>query len=234
MSRRALPWAGAVVGAGALLVALAAPAAAHVHPSPSQIPAGETTTVGLGISHGCDDSPTTEVAVQLPDGLDGASAVARSGWAVETADGTATWTARPGNELASDEEAEFEIELTPADEAEGDTLFLKTVQTCEEGELRWIAEWDGEGEEPDNPAPSVTVLAVGAEASSGDHHAEEGGDEHAGDEEHGDHEEAAADGGSAADDASESDSGTIALVVLVIAAIGLGGVALVRARRSHP
>lgn len=233
------------LGAAAVLVVLtAAPASAHIHPDPAEIPEGEATTVALGIEHGCDDSPTTAVAVQLPDGAE-VSAVAKSGWAVDSSDGTVTWTAQAGNELPTDEAGEFELELTPAVGTEGDTLYLKTVQTCETGELRWIADWDGEGEEPDNPAPSVVVLAAGADAGGGDHHAEETDTtevEH--DEETGHHaeetatteaghheEESAAD---SSDSGDEDDNATLAIVVLLLAAAGFGGVMLVRSRRSKP
>ena len=244
MSRPTLRRPFTALGAAALLVVLtAAPASAHIHPDPAEIPEGEATTVGLGIEHGCDDSPTTAVAVQLPDGAE-VSAVAKSGWAIDSSDGTVTWTAQAGNELPSDEADEFELELTPDAGTEGDTLYLKTVQTCETGELRWIAEWDGEGEEPDNPAPSVTVLAAGAEAGGGDHHAEEG-DEADHDEESGHHEEetatteaghheeeSASDTSDTSDSSDEDETATIAIVVLVLAAAGFGGVMLVRSRRS--
>ena len=219
----------------------AAPAWAHIHPDPSEIPEGEATTVALGIEHGCDDSPTTAVAVQLPDGVE-VSAVAKSGWAIDSSDGVVTWTAQPGNELPSDQPDEFELELTPDAGTEGGILVLKTVQTCETGELRWIEEWDGEGEEPEHPAPVVTVIAAGDEAGGGDHHAEETPTTEAGhDEETGHHaedtatteashhdEEAASD----SSDSSEDDSAPIALIVLVLAAVGFGGVMLVRSRRS--
>ncbi len=225
MSFRPLRRPLVALGGGAVLVLLiAGPAAAHVDPNPSEIPEGDATTVALGIEHGCDESPTTAVAVQLPDEVE-ATAVAKTGWSVDSRDGVVTWTAEPGNELPTDEADEFEVELTPGAGTDGDTLYLKTVQTCETGELRWIEEWDGEGEEPEHPAPSVTVLAVGAEAGGGDHHAEETATTEAGHHE----EDAASD---TAESGDENDSATIAIVVLVLAAVGFGGVMLVRSRRS--
>ena len=224
----------------AAVVLAAAPALAHVEPDVSAIPAGEATTVALTIGHGCDESPTTSVAVQLPEGVEAASGVATSGWGIDSSDGVVTWTASVGEELPTDESKEFELELTPAADQVGDTLYLKTVQTCEEGENRWIEEWDGEGEEPERPAPSVEVIAAGeAAVAAGDHHAEDTapseGDHHAEDTAttgSGDHEETAASESSSSED--DSNAGTVAVVVLVIAAIGLGGVALVRSRRPAP
>lgn len=244
MSRPNLRRPFTALGAAALLVGLtAAPASAHIHPDPAEIPEGEATTVALGIEHGCDDSPTTAVAVQLPDGAE-VTAVAKSGWAIDSSDGTVTWTAQAGNELPTDEADEFELELTPAAGTEGDTLYLKTVQTCETGELRWIAEWDGEGEEPENPAPSVVVLAAGAEAGGGDHHAEETDTTVEHDEETGHHAEETAtteadhheeeSTSDSSDSSDEDDDATLAIVVLLLAAAGFGGVMLVRSRRSKP
>lgn len=207
----------------AALVLTAAPALAHVEPDPATVPAGEATTVALTIEHGCDDSPTTSVAIQVPDGLEAVSGVALPGWAIESSGGVVTWTA--DEPLPTDQEQAFALELTPAADQAGQTLLLKTVQTCEEGELRWIEEWDGEGEEPEHPAPSVTVLAVGAEAGGGDHHEEETATTEAGHHE----EDAASD---PAESGDENDSATIAIVVLVLAAVGFGGVMLVRSRRS--
>ncbi len=232
----------------AALVLTAAPALAHVEPDPATVPAGEATTVALTIEHGCDDSPTTSVAIQVPDGLEAVSGVALPGWAIESSGGVVTWTA--DEPLPTDQEQAFALELTPAADQAGQTLLLKTVQTCEEGELRWIEEWDGEGEEPEHPAPTVEVVAAGETAvAAGDHHAEEGGSDHAETTDTTDtteadhhaedtatteadhHEEAAS---TESSDDGGSDAGSVALVVLVIAAIGLGGVALVRHRRSAP
>lgn len=222
--------AGAATAAA--LVLTAGPALAHVEPDPGAIPAGEATTVALTIEHGCDDSPTTSVAIQVPEGLEAVSGVALPGWAIESSDGAVTWTA--DEPLPPDQEQAFALELTPAADQAGESLLLKTVQTCEEGELRWIEEWDGEGEEPEHPAPTVEVVASGAEpAAAEDHHDEaEGGDHDAAatattEADH--HEEEAGPSDTSSDD--DSNAGTVALVVLVIAAIGLGGVALVRSRR---
>ena len=50
-------------------------------------------------------------------------------------------------------------------------LPFKVIQGCETGENAWIEEWDGTGEEPESPAPSVEVVA--AAAGEGDEHGEE-------------------------------------------------------------
>lgn len=231
----------ALGGVTVLAVVLgAAPALAHVEPTVEQVPAGSSTTVGLTLEHGCDESPTKEVAVQIPDGVDEATPVAPDGWTAQSTADTVTFTADPGSELDAHTSQAFEIELTPSADAVGDVLLLKTVQTCVTGEIGWIEEWDGEGEEPEHPAPQVTVVAAGEEATAGegDHHAEETtvpeGDHHAEEsattvaEHHAEEDAAASD---AQDDQDDSNTGVV-LVVLVLAAIGFGGVMLVRSRRS--
>lgn len=218
--------------AAATVVLTAGPALAHVDPEPAAIPAGEATTVSLTIEHGCDESPTTSVAIQVPEGVEAASGVALSGWAIESSGGAITWTADAP--LPTDQEQAFAVELTPAADQVGETLLLKTVQTCEQGELRWIEEWDGEGEEPEHPAPAVEVLAGGSDAVATDDHHDEGeaGDDHAEDTATTlVAEETTTSAPSEGDDGSDAG---VAVVVLVIALVGLGGVALVRSRRSTP
>ncbi len=219
----------ALGGVTVLAVVLgAAPALAHVEPTVEQVPAGSSTAVGLTLEHGCDESPTREVAVQIPDGVDEATPVAPNGWTAESTADTVTFTADPGSELDAHTSQAFEIELTPSADAVGEVLLLKTVQTCVTGEIGWIEEWDGEGEEPEHPAPQVTVVAAGEEATAGegDHHAEESATTVA--EHHAEEDAAASD---AQDDQDDSSTGVV-LVVLVLAAIGFGGVMLVRSRRS--
>ena len=46
-----------------------------------------------------------------------------------------------------------------APEAPGQ-LFFEVIQGCEVGSNDWIDEWDGTGEEPERPAPSVMVVAA--------------------------------------------------------------------------
>ena len=241
----------ALAGTGVAIAALTlgvGPAFAHVGTSVDEVPAGSTTALGLTIGHGCDDSPTTAVAVQIPDGVNDAEAFAKAGWTVESeretldppieADhgeeitervATITFTAEAGNELAPDLRDTFTINFTAPD-TEGETLFFKMVQTCETGENRWIEEFDGEGEEPEFPAPAVTVGA--AEADAGHH--EEASTDTTNTTADASHDETA-DADSADTSDSDSSSNGIAIAALVVGALGLiaGGVALARTRNTH-
>ena len=41
-------------------------------PDPEQAPAGSTTTVGFEVEHGCEGSPTVEVSIEIPQGVNDA------------------------------------------------------------------------------------------------------------------------------------------------------------------
>ena len=84
-------------GATLTLLALGAgPAAAHVGTSVDEVAADSTTALGLTIGHGCDDSDTTAVAVQIPEGVNQAQAFAKPGWTVEARVGGPARTRRGG------------------------------------------------------------------------------------------------------------------------------------------
>lgn len=218
----------AAVAASAATVALSAGiASAHVGTSTDEVAAGSSLALGLTIGHGCEGSPTREVAVQIPEGVNNATAFAHPGWTIESEVETLatpitsahgdevtervsviTFSAEPGNELPNDVRDTFTINFTAPD-TPGETLFFKTIQTCAEGSNDWIDEYDGTGEEPESPAPAVLVT----EAAAGDDH-------------HG--------GGTSEPAESESDgSGNgLAIAALVVGALGLltGGAALARSR----
>jgi hypothetical protein len=127
--------------------------------------------------------------------------------------------------------AEFRDTFTigfQAPDTPGEMVFFKTVQTCEQGETAWIEKWNGEGEEPEHPAPAFMLV--------------EGETGHGGEDEHATEEtepaELDAEGETAAaqdgDGGSDSGTSTIMSVIALIAGLGglaLGGSALVIARR---
>ena len=60
----AVPAAAALVTLG-----LAAPASAHVTITPEATAAGSFTVVTVSVPHGCEGSPTTKVAIQIPEDI---------------------------------------------------------------------------------------------------------------------------------------------------------------------
>ncbi len=174
--------------AAAALALLVAPASAHVGTIPSEAPAGSTQVVQFKISHGCDGSPTTRVAVQIPEGVVSVKPQATPGWTIESTVGPITpfdnhgeqvtegvtevvWS---GGSLPDDQFMTFGLSATLPDEA-GATISFPTVQTCEQGETRWIEVAAEGGAEPESPAPAVKLTA--AEAGHGHDDAEEPAEE---------------------------------------------------------
>jgi periplasmic copper chaperone A len=137
----------ALVGAGA--------AVAHVHSVPEKVTAGASTTVSFVIGHGCAGSPTTKVAVRVPAGLTKVKAVAPKGWKATIAGSVVTFG---GGTLQDKRKASFGVSFTAPTKV--GTLSFPTVQTCVAGETRWIDPPLANGDEPENPAPIVTVIAA--------------------------------------------------------------------------
>lgn len=241
---RALGALGAVAGG---VVLTAGPALAHIEPEEEEVPAGAFASVTLTVPHGCEDSPTRQLTIQVPEQLNEVSPQVHPGWGIEVInedlpepvdDGEGgeitertkevVFTAERGNELPPHFRDQFTLGYQAPD-AEGETLYFKVIQTCVEGETPWIEEWDGEDEEPEHPAPAVKVTAA-----TGDEH---GGGEEA-DEAAAEAEEASADNASATSDSSDSsddsDSSTgiaVAGLVAGLAGLAAGGFALVRSRK---
>ncbi len=150
------------VAVAALVLGLVADrASAHAEPDVVAVPAGDVTQVTLKPTHGCGDSPTTEVATRVP--VAGATPVDVPGWTAEaSAEGDATVLEWRGGELPADQVGAFPIELTVPDRP-GTLLTFPFVQTCADGtELAWI---DG-NPEGEYPAPRLLVLPVGSAAAT--------------------------------------------------------------------
>jgi LPXTG-motif cell wall-anchored protein len=136
----------------AVLLAAGGITSAHINPDPPAIEAGSTATIGFKIEHGCDNSPTTRVKFQIPDGVTGVTPVDKVGWTALAVGKTVEFRGGP---LGADQEDHFDITLTAPAQA-GD-LHFPIIQTCQVGELAWI-EIAAEGAaEPEHPAPTLKV-----------------------------------------------------------------------------
>lgn len=233
-TRRTAARLGAPLGAATLLaLGLAAPASAHVTITPSETAAGSYTVLTVSVAHGCEGSPTTEITIQMPDGINAVTPTRNPLWAVEK---TIVPLDEPvtdahGNELTErvgevvyradmplpdGYRDSFELSLQ-LPQTPGETLVFPVVQTCEEGENPWV-EVPAEGqdaEELERPAPTVTVT----EATGDGHHGEESAEE-------------PADEPAAESDSEDSDA--LGYAGLGVGALGLlvGGTALARGRRT--
>jgi uncharacterized protein YcnI len=173
-----------IAAVAALTAALAAapPALAHVTVSPAEAAADGYALLEFTVPHGCEGSPTTAIAVKIPEGINAATPEAVPGWTVakrmqkldppaddghggtipERVD-TVTWRGGP---LPDGELTQFALSVRMPASA-GEALAFPVVQTCEKGQTAWI-ETAAEGEEePEHPAPVVTLTAAGDDGASG-------------------------------------------------------------------
>lgn len=155
-----------------LLLALAAPAAAHVDAVTDE-PAepGAEITLGLNFQHGCAGSPTIAMAVEMPEQVDVATVepVADGEWSAQVDGRVVEWT--DGRPIPDGQEHTFEVRLTLPDTSE-ETLYFPTIQRCQDGEYDWIQvpAGDGDPQELEQPAPHLTLDGEPAEAGEQEEH----------------------------------------------------------------
>ncbi|KQP69039.1 nuclear export factor GLE1 [Microbacterium sp. Leaf288] len=178
-----------VIGVTAgLALAIGAPlaASAHVHVTPETAAAGGTETLTFSFSHGCDGSPTTALAVDIPAGVGNATPVVQGGWTITRelgTDGVPTRVVYTADTPVEDGfAAAVSMDVLFTEGTAGTALAFPVTQTCAAGETAWtqIAE---DGEDPhdlDAPAPLVAVGAAADDADAG--HADADGSGHASDD----------------------------------------------------
>lgn len=243
MSVRTLARVGAPAAALALALGVAGPAAAHVTITPTETGAGSYTVLTFAAGHGCDGSPTTKVAIQVPEGINSVTPTRNPLYDVEKVMQTLDTPIEDahGNELTErvdqivytaktplpdGQRDAFELSLQLPDAA-GETFHFPTIQTCEQGENPWTEIVAEGAEEPEFPAPSVTVTEA-----EGDAH---GAADTATHEEDTESAVVESDAEPAAAEADDSDNGTaLGVAGLVAGLLGLaaGVTALVTSRRK--
>ena len=230
----------AVVGASVSLAVLlpAAAAQAHVTITPSTTAAGEHAVLQVSMGHGCAGSPTTEITVQIPEGINSVTPTRHPLWTVEkqveevdppiedshgngVVERVASVTYSTDNPLPEGYRDVFELSVT-LPESTGDTLVFPTVQRCEEGESAWT-EVPEEGQSIDDleqPAPAFTLTEAAASGHGSSGH---GASVSAG-------QRAAGDGSETAEDGTSG----LAVVALGAGVLGIliGAVGLLLHRRS--
>jgi uncharacterized protein YcnI len=142
---------GAVVAA---LTAVAAPAWAHVEINPGQAAAGARVRLTFEVPHGCGESATTGLSIELPAGSSG-PAPEGAGWTTEVEGNVVTWS---GGRVDAHALGIFAMTLTlPGTPG---TIWFRTVQTCEQGAHRWveIPAPGRNGQDLESPAPALVLV----------------------------------------------------------------------------
>ena len=241
MWARSSSWRRVGVAVGTFVVGvwlLAGQASAHVEADPASVAAGSTHTITFNLEHGCGDSATVKLEMRLADGVTDAKPAAINGWTSSEAAGVITWTGGP---QPHDQPLDVPVEMTFPD-TPGATLPFPLVQTCEQGETRWVDPPNPDGSEPEDPAPMVVLTAsAGGGASTTAAPATTGGVATTGavSTTAGVSTTAAAviapspsTTAAATDDSSGNNAGVIAVVVIALGAVvGVGAFFLLRSRQ---
>lgn len=235
--RFTLPTLGATAALG--IVALTAGAAsAHVTVTPNTTAAGAYAVLTFSVGHGCEGSPTTRLAIQMPESIPEVTPTINPGWDVEKVSeklaepvkddhgnevtertGQVVYTAKTPLQDGYRDTVELSVQLP---DAAGETLAFPVIQTCQKGETGWT-ETAAEGQDPEelaSPAPVVTIT----EATGEGHH---GGAAES------DEADASEEKGTTAA-AKDDDGNGLALGGLVagIGGLALGGLALARSGKK--
>ena len=214
-----LSLAGLAGGAVLALAAVPLAASAHVTVTPSGTAAGSYTVLTFAFSHGCEGSPTTAIAIDIPESIASVSPTLNPNYTIEkVADGDRTsqvvYTAiTPVQDGYRDT---IELSLQLPEDAAGETLAFPVLQTCEVGETNWnqVAE-EGE-EEPESPAPVIVVSEA-----TGDGHGHGAATEEAASDDHGDGHTEGAEETAATSDDSDTVARVLGIGGLVVGVVGI-------------
>ncbi|MDQ0770663.1 uncharacterized protein YcnI [Pseudarthrobacter defluvii] len=241
--RRTLRTSAAAAGTATLLLALAGGASAHVGVTPDKTDAGSYALLTFGIPHGCDTSPTTKVAITLPQELNDAQPTVNPNWTAEkvTEQFTEPRKLPDGSSITKRTSRIVYTAKTPLSpelrdalvlsvhlpDTAGTTLHFPTLQTCESGQTDW-SQVAADGQDPHDlkaPAPSITITAAAGDGATGsDSLSSAGPDAHA----------VAATEQAAAVTDSGADARSWAGLAAGLGGLVLGGAALVRSRTARP
>ncbi|MEU7614527.1 YcnI family protein [Micromonospora rifamycinica] len=220
----------------ATLLGFAGPAAAHVTVNPKEATQGSYGRFAVRVPNESDTASTVKIEVNLPENapVGSVSTMPVPGWTVAVekrkvdppievhgsqlteAVAKLTWTAAAGGGVKPGEFQEFPVSLGPLPQV--DKMVFKTLQTYSDGNVsRWIEEPTPGAEEPENPAPVLTLTAAAGSPSAAP---------------------AAGATAAAGDDDDDDDSGSTAVVLGVagllagLGGLALGGLAFARTRRE--
>lgn len=170
--------ATALAAAGLLLLAVASPAFAHVVISPPSAPKGSDALLTFVVANEEENASTTKIEVTFPQDHPIAEALTTpmTGWTakvttksvttpIETDEGaineavnTVTWTATAGG-FGEGQFGTFPVSVGLPD---ADSLEFKVVQTYSNGDtVDWVDATVPGGDEPEHPAPVLTLTAGG-------------------------------------------------------------------------
>lgn len=241
--RSAAARSAAVLGTVGLGLVVGAPfAAAHVGIENGPVAADSYAVITFSVPHGCDDSPTTVIRINLPENVPTVTPTVNPGWEVATTKEAldtpidlgegrtltermteVTYTAKTPLDPHLRDAFQLSVHI-PADAA-GTSLVFPVVQECVEGSTAWtmVAEEGQDPHELESPAPSVEVVAATAHGEEADEEEDTTAEASAATDEA---------SGEAADSSEQEGTSGVAVAGLVTGVLGmlLGAGALVSSR----
>ncbi|MEV0806603.1 YcnI family protein [Micromonospora sp. NPDC050200] len=237
LRRPATAAALALAAVTTVVLGFAGPASAHVTVNPKEATQGSYGRFAFRVPNESDTASTTKVEVVLPENapVGSVSTMPVPGWTVAVekrkvdppievhgsqlteAVSKLTWTATGDAGVKPGQFQEFPVSMGPLPQV--DRMVFKTLQTYSDGNVqRWIDEPTPGGEEPEKPAPVLTLTpAAATSAASATPAASPAGQAQA-----------------AADEDSDGPATGLAIAGLVagLAGLLLGGLAFARTRRG--
>ncbi|MEV7328855.1 YcnI family protein [Micromonospora sp. NPDC093244] len=232
--RRTATAAAALAFTAVAVLGFAGAASAHVTVNPKEATQGGYARVAFRVPNESDTASTTKLEVVLPENAPVGSVSTQPvpGWTVAVekrkvdppidvhgsqiteAVSKITWTAAGDAAVKPGQFQEFGVSMGPLPKVE--SMVFKTLQTYSDGNVsRWIDEPQPGGEEPEKPAPVLTLTAAAPSASAAPSAAVASRDD---------------------DDDEESDGLAVGLaiagLVAGLAGLALGGLAFARTRRE--
>lgn len=169
-------------------------ASAHVSVNSAEATPGGYGVVTFRVPNESDSAGTVGLRVQLPEETPFASVrntplpgwtvtmtrvtldppIENHGQQITEAVSVVTWTAAPGARIGPGEYLDFPLSVGPFPEV--DSIVFKAIQTYDDGsEVAWIEETVEGAEEPEHPAPVLSLTAdsgaTGSESGSGNEQA---------------------------------------------------------------
>ncbi|MDG4808183.1 YcnI family protein [Micromonospora sp. WMMD1120] len=175
----------AFTAAATAVLGFAGPASAHVTVNPKEATQGGYARVAFRVPNESDSASTVKLEVVLPENapVGSVSTMPVPGWTVAVekrkvdppievhgspiteAVSKLTWTASADAGVKPGQFQEFPVSMGPLPTV--DSMIFKTLQTYSDGNIsRWIEEPAPGGEEPDHPAPVLTLAAAAPAGSA--------------------------------------------------------------------
>jgi periplasmic copper chaperone A len=141
------------------------PAVAHVSLAEPEAKPGAHYTAQFMVGHGCGGSPTTMLAVTVPEGIKDVAPEPKPGWSVELHrdGGRVSQVVWKGGLIPADQKDSFS--LTMVLPSQPGRLIFAADQTCQTGSESWSELPASDGHRLKNPAPILTVTDTSGRAA---------------------------------------------------------------------